>query len=295
MAPKKAEIEGKKMEEAQSSTPEWSHSPALDACAAGDFWRELAGAHGGCRTGRAADSDAEPLRAGSVLVWRAREPGRRAQAWAPSGGARSAERGSGVGAARALGGLSERQRPQAVRGSNRAQDGAALCADAERAQLTPTSAAPAPEALALEGSMPTEPAPGADTALPDLPPPELQQVEAGAGSEKQVGAPGAAPTDGAGAQCLITEETVGTSGGPDELLLTGSGSQKAVATDLTDDLLPTDDDVDILKKAHDLTMSMVARSRKQAEELKTLARDRKELEALRMRLDDEKTENPLRM
>jgi hypothetical protein len=68
-------------------------------------------------------------------------------------------------------------------------------------QLTPTSAAPAPEALALEGSMPTEPAPGADTALPDLPPPELQQVEAGAGSEKQVGAPGAAPTDGAGV-CL---------------------------------------------------------------------------------------------
>jgi regulator of replication initiation timing len=36
---------------------------------------------------------------------------------------------------------------------------------------------------------------------------------------------------------------------------------------------------------------MVARSRKQAEELKTLARNHKELEALRMRLDDEKTEN----
>jgi hypothetical protein len=58
----------------------------------------------------------------------------------------------------------------------------------------------------------------------------------------------------AGAQRLITEETVGTSGGPDELLLTGSGSQEAVATDLTDDLLLTDDNVDILKKAHDLTM-----------------------------------------
>jgi hypothetical protein len=58
----------------------------------------------------------------------------------------------------------------------------------------------------------------------------------------------------AGAQHLITEEAVGTSGGPDELLLTGSGGQEAVATDLTDDLLLTDDNVDILKKAHDLTM-----------------------------------------
>jgi hypothetical protein len=58
----------------------------------------------------------------------------------------------------------------------------------------------------------------------------------------------------AGAQYLITEEAVGTSGGPDELLLTGSGGQEAVATDLTDDLLLTDDNVDILKKAYDLTM-----------------------------------------
>jgi hypothetical protein len=49
--------------------------------------------------------------------------------------------------------------------------------------------------------MPTELAPGADIALPDLPPPELQQVKAGAGGEKQVEAPGAAPTDGAG-ECL---------------------------------------------------------------------------------------------
>jgi hypothetical protein len=58
----------------------------------------------------------------------------------------------------------------------------------------------------------------------------------------------------AGAQRLITEEAVGTSGRPDELLLTGSGSQEAVATDLTDDLLLTDDNVNILKKAHDLAM-----------------------------------------
>jgi hypothetical protein len=37
--------------------------------------------------------------------------------------------------------------------------------------------------------------------------------------------------------------------------------------------------------------SVIAHSRKQAEELKTLACDRKELAALRRRLDDEKTEN----
>jgi hypothetical protein len=36
---------------------------------------------------------------------------------------------------------------------------------------------------------------------------------------------------------------------------------------------------------------MIARSRKQAEELKILARNRKELDALRKCLDDEKTEN----
>jgi hypothetical protein len=37
--------------------------------------------------------------------------------------------------------------------------------------------------------------------------------------------------------------------------------------------------------------SVIAHSRKQAEELKTLACDRKELAALRRRLDDEKMEN----
>jgi hypothetical protein len=65
----------------------------------------------------------------------------------------------------------------------------------------PAIAAPAPEALAPEGSMPTGLAPGANIALPDLPPPEPQQVEAGGGGEKQVEALGAASTDGAGA-CL---------------------------------------------------------------------------------------------
>jgi hypothetical protein len=71
----------------------------------------------------------------------------------------------------------------------------------ESSSAGPVAVASAPEASAPEGSTPTEPAPGADTALPDLPPPELQQVEAGAGGEKQVKAPGAAPTDGAG-ECL---------------------------------------------------------------------------------------------
>jgi hypothetical protein len=37
--------------------------------------------------------------------------------------------------------------------------------------------------------------------------------------------------------------------------------------------------------------SVIAHSRRQAEELKTLARDRQELAALRKRLDDEKTKN----
>jgi hypothetical protein len=58
----------------------------------------------------------------------------------------------------------------------------------------------------------------------------------------------------AGAQQLTTEKAVGTSGGPDELLLAGSGSQEAVATDLADDLLLTDDKVDNLKKAHDFAL-----------------------------------------
>jgi hypothetical protein len=58
----------------------------------------------------------------------------------------------------------------------------------------------------------------------------------------------------AGAQQLPTEEVTGASERPTELLLAGSGSQEAVATDLADDSLLTDDNVDILKKAHDFTM-----------------------------------------
>jgi hypothetical protein len=62
----------------------------------------------------------------------------------------------------------------------------------------PVTGVLAPETVALEGSVTAEPAPGADATLPDLLPPELQLVEAGAGGEEQVEAPGAAPTDGTG-------------------------------------------------------------------------------------------------
>jgi hypothetical protein len=57
-------------------------------------------------------------------------------------------------------------------------------------------AIPAPEPSAPEGSTPAEPAPETDATLPDLPPPELQQVKTGAGGGAQVEAPDAAPTDG---------------------------------------------------------------------------------------------------
>jgi hypothetical protein len=119
----------------------------------------------------------------------------------------------------------------------------------------------------------------------------------------------------AGARQLTTEEVAGTSGRPVELLLAGSGCQDVVATELAGDLLLTDGNIENLKKAHDFAMvrpenlsasgyiellicispffmqCVIAHSRKQAEELKTLACDRKELAALRRRLDDEKTEN----
>jgi hypothetical protein len=115
----------------------------------------------------------------------------------------------------------------------------------------------------------------------------------------------------AGVQQLTTEEVVGTSGRPVELLQAGSGCQVAVAADPVGELLLTDGNIENLKKAHDFTMvrpdgwlyrvanldfplfmqSVIAHSRRQPEELKTLARDRKELAALRKRLDDEKTES----
>jgi hypothetical protein len=68
----------------------------------------------------------------------------------------------------------------------------------ESSSAGPVTAASAPEPSTPEGPAPAELAPEADTTLPDLPPPELRQVEVGAGGEKQVEAPSAAPTDGTG-------------------------------------------------------------------------------------------------
>jgi hypothetical protein len=68
----------------------------------------------------------------------------------------------------------------------------------ESTSAGPVTAAPALEPSAPEGPTPAEPAPEADATLLDLPPPELQEGEAGAGGEEQVKAPVAAPTDGAG-------------------------------------------------------------------------------------------------
>jgi hypothetical protein len=68
----------------------------------------------------------------------------------------------------------------------------------ESTSAGPVTAAPAPKLSAPVGSTPMEPAPEADTMLPDLLPPELQQGEAGAGGEEQVEAPDAARTDGTG-------------------------------------------------------------------------------------------------
>jgi hypothetical protein len=58
----------------------------------------------------------------------------------------------------------------------------------------------------------------------------------------------------AGAQQLTTEEAVGTSGRPDELLLAGLGCQDAAAADLAGDQLLTDGNIENLKKAHDFAM-----------------------------------------
>jgi flagellar biosynthesis/type III secretory pathway protein FliH len=49
--------------------------------------------------------------------------------------------------------------------------------------------------------------------------------------------------------------------------------------------------IELLIRISLFMQSVIAHSRKQAEELKTLACDRKELAALRRRLDDERTEN----
>jgi hypothetical protein len=58
----------------------------------------------------------------------------------------------------------------------------------------------------------------------------------------------------AGAQQPTTEEAVGTSRRPVELLLAGSGCQDAAAVDLAGDLLLTDGNIDNLKRVHDFAM-----------------------------------------
>jgi hypothetical protein len=58
----------------------------------------------------------------------------------------------------------------------------------------------------------------------------------------------------AGAQQLTTEEAMGTSERPDELLLARSGCQDAAAADLAGDQLLTDGNIENLKKAHDFAM-----------------------------------------
>jgi hypothetical protein len=110
--------------------------------------------------------------------------------------------------------------------------------------------------------------------LPDLPPPELQQGEAGTGGEEQVEAPDAAPTDGAGkhltaqgklprprhymlkifvlagAQQPPPEEAAGTSGGPHEILKAGPGYKNVINTNLVDDPMLTADNIKTFKKAY---------------------------------------------
>jgi hypothetical protein len=128
--------------------------------------------------------------------------------------------------------------------------------------------------LAPGDSTPTEPAPEADATLPDLPPPGLQQGEAGAGGEEHVEAPDAAPADGigkrltthgwlprprryvlkasglAGAQQPPPEEAVGTSGSPCELLKAEPGYRNVIPTDLVDDPMLTSSNIKTFKQAY---------------------------------------------
>jgi hypothetical protein len=62
----------------------------------------------------------------------------------------------------------------------------------------PASAAAAPEPPAPEGPVPAEVAPEAGAALPDLPPPEPRQEEAGPSGGEQVEVPDSTHTDGTG-------------------------------------------------------------------------------------------------
>jgi hypothetical protein len=118
----------------------------------------------------------------------------------------------------------------------------------------------------------------------------------------------------AGAPQSPSEEAVGTSGRPVELLLSGSGYRDDVAANLAGDPLLTDDNIENFKKACDFAMvrpehfsagdhvglliwisllmqNVITHSQKQSEKLKTLVSDREELAAMKRRVDDEKTEN----
>jgi hypothetical protein len=58
----------------------------------------------------------------------------------------------------------------------------------------------------------------------------------------------------AGAQQPPLEGAAGTSRRPDELLMTGSGYQDVIATDLVDDPMLTDHNIENFKKACDFAM-----------------------------------------
>jgi predicted ribosome quality control (RQC) complex YloA/Tae2 family protein len=117
-----------------------------------------------------------------------------------------------------------------------------------------------------------------------------------------------------GAQQSASEEAAGTSRRPVELLLTRSGYRDAVAADLADDPLLTDDNIENFKKACDFVMvrpehfpagnhgelliwisllmqNVLTDSRRISEKLWGVVSDHKELAALKRRVDDEKTKN----
>jgi hypothetical protein len=58
----------------------------------------------------------------------------------------------------------------------------------------------------------------------------------------------------ADAQQPPPEEATGTSRSPGELLMTGSGYQNVITTDLVDDPMLTDSNIENFKKAYDLAM-----------------------------------------
>jgi hypothetical protein len=113
---------------------------------------------------------------------------------------------------------------------------------------------------------------------------------------------------------FVIAEATGTSRRPVELLPTGSGYRDAVAAELADDPLLSDDSIENFKKVCDvvmvrpehfpvgdhgefliwiscLTQNMITDSRRISEKLRGVVSDHKEIAALKKRVDDEKTEN----